>query len=158
MPASIRLAGEDDLAAVGRLWSRLDQFHRELGFDFPHPDDAEEKWIASFTRTLGRFSFLWLAEQDGEIQAFLLGRVKQSPPFLGSVQVGEISDLFVDERLRGSGVGAQLVRTAVGKFEELGVHSVEVQIQGGNQAGLDFWAKHGFELDLTQVRKYLKGD
>lgn len=158
MAASIRQAVEDDLIAVAKLWSRLDHFHRGLGFDFPHPDDTEEKWLASFARTLGRFSFLWLAEEDGEIQAFLLARVKQSPPFLGSVQVGEISDLYVDEGLRGTGTGAKLVQMAMEKFGELDVHSVEVQIQAGNQQGLDFWAKQGFDLDLTQVRKYLKSD
>lgn len=158
MAADIRIAGEDDLKAVARLWGRLDQFHRELGFDFPHPESAEEKWIASFARTLGRFSFLWVAEQNGDVGAFLLARVKQSPPFLGFVQVGEISDLFVGEELRGSGTGAQLVAAAMEKFAGLGVHSVEVQIQAGNQAGLDFWLKQGFDLDLTQVRKYLQGD
>ncbi len=118
-------------------------------------DGAAEKWTDSFLRTLGRFSFLWVAEQDDMLQAFLLARVKQSPAFLGAVQVGEISDLFVGEVLRGSGVASQLVDEATKKFRELGVHSVEVQIQTGNQAGLDFWIKQDFKLDLTLVRKVL---
>lgn len=153
--AAIRVGTEADLPAVAGLWQRLDEYHRGLGLAFPHADGAAEKWTDSFRRTLGRFSFLWLAEQQGKPQAFLLARVKQSPAFLGGVQVGEISDLFVDESLRGSGVASQLVNEAMQKFSELNVHSVEVQIQAGNQAGLDFWLKQEFKTDLTLVRKVL---
>jgi ribosomal protein S18 acetylase RimI-like enzyme len=85
----------------------------------------------------------------------LLARVKQSPAFLGGIQVGEVSDLYVDETLRGSGAGTQLVETAMRKFHELKVHSVEVQVQAGNDAGLAFWSKQGFQTDLTLVRKVL---
>lgn len=152
---TIRLADENDLASVGALWTRLDDYHRSLGLAFPHVEDAAEKWADSFRRTLGRFSFLWLAEVDGTPEGFLLARVKQSPAYFGGVQVGEISDLFVSEALRGSKVASQLVQEAMNKFQELKVHSVEVQIQAGNQAGLKFWLMQDFKLDLSRVRKVL---
>lgn len=152
----LREAGEGDLEAVAELWGRLNAFHHQLGMDFPEPEDAAEKWIAAFQRTLGRFSFLWVAEMEGKPAAFLLARVKQSPAFLGAVQVGEISDLYVDDDLRGTGVGADLVKIALQTFGDLGMHSVEVQIQAGNQSGLDFWYQQGFIDDLTQVRMRLK--
>jgi len=155
---TLREAGEADLPAVAELWHRLDAYHRGLGLAFPESQGAAEKWLASFKRTLGRFSFLWLAEVGGTAKAFLLARVKQSPPFLGSVQVGEISDLYVDEGLRGSGIGVRLVKIALKKFSELKVHSVEVQILARNDSGLDFWIKQGFERDLTLVRMRLKGN
>lgn len=151
----VREATTDDLPAVGRAWLQLQQFHRSLGMDFPVDETAVEKWLASFQRTLGRFSFLWVVGEPGHLAAFLLARVKQSPAFLGGVQVGEISDLYVDESLRGSGAGTKLVEAAMRKFRELKVHSVEVQVQAGNDAGLTFWAKQGFETDLTLVRKVL---
>ena len=152
-----RQAEMNDLPAVAKLWRALDTFHRDLGLAFPEVDDSEAQWLASFERTLGRFSFLWLAERDGEISAFLLARVKQSPGYLGGVQVGEISDLYVSDALRGQGVGEKLVTLAMENFAEADVHSVEVQIQAGNEGGLDFWRKLGFALDLTQVRKTLNG-
>lgn len=154
---SLRAATEQDLPVIASLWGELDRFHRELGLAFPEVEKVEEKWLASFTRTLGRFSFIWLAESDGQIAAFLLARLKQSPAFLGGVQVGEISDLYVDQSLRGEGAGAQLVALAMQKFDDLAVHSVEVQILAGNDQGLDFWRKQGFDSDLSQVRKLIKG-
>jgi len=152
---AIRAGTETDLPAVAAMWQRLDDYHRSLGLRFPHVEGAAEKWVDSFRRTLGRFSFLWVAERDATPQAFVLARVKQSPAFLGAVQVGEISNLFVDETLRGSGVARELVNEAMKKIRDLDVHSVEVQVQAGNQAGLDFWFKQDFKTDLTLVRKVL---
>lgn len=151
----VREATGDDLPAVGQAWFHLQQFHQSLGMDFPIEGASAQKWLDSFQRTLGRFSFLWVVGPSSRPGAFLLARVKQSPAFLGGVQVGEISDLYVDQSLRRSGAGTQLVETAMRKFQELKVHSVEVQVQAGNQAGLAFWAKQGFEIDLTLVRKVL---
>lgn len=152
----VRQAATEDLVAVAAAWNKLQEFHRSLGLAFPLHADASERWLASFQRTLSRFSFLWVVGLPGQADAFLLARVKQGPPFLGAVQVGEISDLYVDDSLRGSGAGTALVETALRKFEELGVHSVEVQVQAGNEAGLEFWVKQGFVRDLTLVRKVLK--
>jgi ribosomal protein S18 acetylase RimI-like enzyme len=152
---SIRSASEADLPEVAAAWRLLQNFHTSLGLAFLLDDDAQEKWLASFQKTLGRFSFLWVVHQNELLKAFLLARVKQSPSFLGGVQVGEISDLYVDDSLRSSGIGSRLVETAMQKFEELNVHSVEVQIQAGNEGGLSFWQKLGFKHDLTLVRKVL---
>jgi len=151
----VRPAVEGDLPYVAAAWRNLQNYHVNLGLPFPLQSDSHDKWLASFQRTLGRFSFLWVAEDKGQAKAFLLARVKQSPAFLGGVQVGEISDLYVDDDLRGSGVGTRLVSAAMDKFRVLKVHSVEVQIQAGNETGLDFWHKLGFKQDLTLVRKTL---
>ena len=153
-----RSAEEEDLASISKLWTQLNQFHHQLGMAFPEIEDATQKWQSSFERTLGRFSFLWLAEKDDEIAAFILARVKQSPAYLGSVQIGEISDLFVAEKFRGNEIGEKLVELAMQKFRELAMQSVEVQIQAGNDRGLDFWRHLGFDMDLSQVRKVLKDD
>lgn len=153
--AQIREAAPEDLPVVGKLWRKLQEYHLSLGLAFPLDESSTDKWISSFQRTLGRFSFLWLGSRDDQISAFLLARVKQSPAFLGGVQIGEISDLFVDDGLRGSGIGSLLTEIAINKFHELGVHSIEVQIQAGNDTGLAFWKKLGFQEDLTLMRKVL---
>lgn len=153
---TVRPAGEDDLSHLADLWSRLQQYHRELGLAFPGSSDAPQKWLDSFRRTLGRFSFAWIAEAEGSPKGFLLARVKQSPGFLGAVQVGEISDLYITDDARAAGIGSRLVEEAMQKFESLGMYSVEVQILSGNDEGIAFWLKRGFKPDLMLVRKMLK--
>ena len=131
----IRMAEERDMAAVRILWGQLDRFHHELGMAFPKIQEADKKWQSSFERTLGRFSFLWVAELNSEISAFLLARIKQSPAYLGGLQVGEISDLYVAEEFRGQQIAEQLVSEALQKLQGLDLHSLEVQIQAGNDLG-----------------------
>lgn len=148
----IREATAKDLPAVADLWEKLDIFHRNLGLAFPASEDDSRAWVESFERTLGRYSFLWLAEQSDDLLGFLMGRLKRVPAYLGGVIVGEISDLYVDESLRGHGLGAKLVDLAVNKFKSLDVQSIEVQILSGNEPGHKFWLKQGFKTELTQMR------
>lgn len=152
----IRPGGVADLPYVAALWQRLQAYHQQVGMQFPLPADAHQQWLASFERTLGRFSFLWVAEQDAQVLAFLLARLKRSPAYFGGQIVGEISDLYVDESLRSQGVAAHLVRLAMDQFEALQVHSVEVQVMAQNEGGRRFWLNQGFTLELVQVRKNME--
>jgi L-amino acid N-acyltransferase YncA len=152
---NVRAATSEDLPAVSALWRNLQEYHLSLGLAFPLETDASDKWISSFQRTLGRFSFLWVGHDRDQVSAFLLARIKQSPAYLGGFQIGEISDLFVADNLRGSGIGTRLAETAIIKLQEVGVHSIEVQIQAGNDGGLAFWQKLDFKTDLTMVRKVI---
>ena len=151
-----REASVEDLPRVAALWGELDAYHRQLGLAFPRVENPQEAWVKSIERSLGRFSFVWLAAQGDHLSAFLMARYKRLPEGLGAVFVGEISDLYVEERLRNQQVGARLVEKAMTKFRELNVHSVEVQILSGNTGALDFWHKRGFEDELTQVRLVLE--
>jgi len=149
---TIRMAESDDLPAVSNLWEKYTDYHRRLGLVFIGPLEASSAWVNSFERTLGRFSFLWVAVGDGNIQAFLLARLKRIPAYLGGVMVGEISDLYVDESFRHLGLGTQLVRTATNFLKSQGVHSIEVQILTDNDGALTFWRKFGFQDELIQLR------
>ncbi|MGA9398045.1 MAG: GNAT family N-acetyltransferase, partial [Anaerolineaceae bacterium] len=76
--------------------------------------------------------------------------------YLGGVMVGEISDLYIGEDLRGQGTGRQLVETAIERFNSLKVHSIEVQIMAQNSGGLAFWNTLGFQNDVILVRHVVK--
>jgi GNAT superfamily N-acetyltransferase len=148
----LREATRQDLPAVCRLWVHLDNFHHELGLPFPAVEDGGTAWAASFERTLGRFSFLWVAEQEGEVCAFLLARLKRLPATLGGMLVGEISDLYVEEGLRGQKVGARLAGLAIERLRRENAHSIEVQVIWQNEEALAFWQAQGFQPELAQLR------
>lgn len=151
----IRPALPADLPGVTRLWEQLDDYHRQVGLSFPQAVEAGKAWLASFERTLGRFSFLWVAQSGDQLEGFLLGRLKHTPAYLGGVTVGEISDLYVSENLRGQGVASRLVELALDQFRALHVHSVEVQVMQQNAGGRRFWENQGFQTELVQVRKIM---
>jgi ribosomal protein S18 acetylase RimI-like enzyme len=154
--AAVRVGTLDDLQTVGLLWRKLNDYHLSIGMHFRVDDTSVETWLDSFTRTLGRFSFLWVTDQEGEISAFLLGRLKKTPAYLGGVMVGEISDLYVSDKLRGQGIGKQLVSTAMQHFKNQSIHSVEVQIMTQNVSGLAFWNSLGFQNDVILVRQMVE--
>ena len=149
----LRPANKEDLLPVSALWQQLTAFHQQMGLAFEINDDSPLKWVESFERTLGRFSFLWVAEEDGRIGAFLLARIKRAPSYLGGALVGEISDLFVCDEFRGRKIATQLVDLALKEFTSQKVHSVEVQVMVENLDGLKFWQLQGFKKELTLVRR-----
>jgi ribosomal protein S18 acetylase RimI-like enzyme len=156
--AIIRPAILQDLPAVEALWTQYASYHRELGLAFPGSEQDSAAWRASFERTLGRFSFVWVAEQDSVICAFLLARLKKTPAFLGGVMVGEINDLYVTESLRGQKVGSQLAEAAIENFRQQQVHSIEVQVLQRNLGGLAFWKALSFSPELTQLRLFIHSE
>jgi len=157
MTMQLRLATPEDFPAVCNLWQRLTDFHRGVGLAFAIADEkqARSAWQASFERTLGRFSFLWVAETEQGVQGFLLARLKRAPAYLGGALVGEISDLWVEPELRHQGAASGLVQLAMQQFQTLQVHSVEVQVMAANAQGIAFWQAQGFTPELLQVRRLI---
>ncbi|NLG73122.1 MAG: hypothetical protein GX495_13920, partial [Chloroflexi bacterium] len=86
-----RFAAEEDLPRVAELYEQLDAYFRTLSYNFPRMDQVGQLWVDSFRRTLGRFSILAVAEQDGELVGFALSRIKRVAPYLGGMLVGELS-------------------------------------------------------------------
>jgi len=145
-----------DLPAAAALWRKLQEYHAGLGLAFPVTDEAQAGWLASFEKTLGRFSFLWVADLDGRVAGFLLARIKRAPAFLSGQMVGEISDLWVEPELRGQHAGERLVNLATQKLHDLNVHSIEVQIMAQNESGIAFWKSQGYDVEIVQVRRALR--
>lgn len=149
---AIRPGTRADLPSVGDLWAELDEFHRGLTLKLPRPADPARQWLASFEEALDQSVFLWVAELNGEIEGFLLARLKRLPAYLGDATVGEISHLYVDQEARGRRVAVRLAETAIEALKQHDIHSIEIQVMAGNHGGLAFWHKQGFHTELTQVR------
>jgi L-amino acid N-acyltransferase YncA len=147
-----RLADETDLPAVAEMYGELDAYFRSLSYRFPRVQNVGQVWVDSFRRTLGRFSALHVAEADGRLVGFSLGRVKRVAPYLGGVLVGELSDIWVEPQRRLNGVGQGLAQRTFDWLRQQGVHSIEVQILEGNTASAAFFRSLGFHPELSQYR------
>jgi ribosomal protein S18 acetylase RimI-like enzyme len=148
----IRQATVQDLPNVAILWFLLSIDHRQQGLAYSEVNAPE--WIASFERTLGKFSFLWVVEDNNPaipITGFVLARIKQAPRYYGSAAVGEISDLYVSEDYRGQGIGSALARVAIDQLKERDLEHIEVRVMASNPAA-EFWRRLGFADDFVQMR------
>lgn len=150
--AVIRQATADELPQVGQMYLRLDAHYRQFSYHFPPVANAGELWLESFRRTLGRFSVLLVAELDGKLAGFTLGRLKRTPPYLGGHLAGEISDVWVEPAARGHGLGEALNLAAIEWLRQNGAHTVEAQVLFGNEPIWYLYEKLGFAPELRQVR------
>ena len=150
----IRPAESGDLSRVLELWSALVATEQALGAPIRADQNAPQSWLASFERHLGRFSFLWVAEDDGKVLGFLLARLKTRPAYVGGELIGEICSIFVDPALRRRRSGQALLRAAVDALKASGASSIEVEAHEGNAAARQFWESQGFG---TSARTYRLG-
>ena len=147
-----RLGTEEDFPIVKEFYVKLDGVFRHFGLRMPEPEDVGQAWLDSFSRTLGRFSQLWVAELDGEVVAFLLVRVKRTPPYIGGVMVGELADEWIEPQARRMGIADKLCRFGIEWLREQKVHSVEIRILDGNKASWAMLKPMGFTPELRQYR------
>ena len=116
-------------------------------------EDGPEIWLQGVRKGLGRFGVIFLASMDGKNIGFAHGGLRLMSDFYGSHKVGYISHIFVNEVARKKGVGVDLVRKLEQWFAEKGVHSVELEVLIRNKAGMAFWEKLGYPVELFQCRK-----
>ena len=61
---------------------------------------------------------------------------------------GYLHHLAVARRLRGRGIGRQLVDACLAKLREAGISRCNIFIFANNAAGLKFWARAGWKLRM----------
>lgn len=153
---SYREATEADFPVIKRMYEQLNSFFYQVGYRLPHPDNVGDIWLDSFRRTLGRFSNVHVAEIeiDGakQVVGFMLCRLKRVPAYMGGVMVGELSDMWIDERARRMGIGDKLSRLAMEWMRQQGAHSIEIQVLKENEASWKLYERMGFKLEFRVGR------
>ncbi len=159
MPEAVRVrrAKTQDMSTLTRLWRELVGFHEALGGqDFRLAPGAEAGWKKYLRGHLGRPDKLCLvAEVGGEPVGFLVASVDERPGIFMEHEYGHISDVYVQEPLRGKGVGKALVAAGMAWFEEKRVGRVRLQTDARNTLGYEFWKKLGFQTTVFTMDKLI---
>jgi GNAT superfamily N-acetyltransferase len=98
-----------------------------------------------------------LALAGDRVTGFAHGQVRFLPDYLGGYPVGAVTHVFVEPGVRKLGIARQLVEVVEKWLIERQVRSIELQVIQGNPAS-SFWAKLGYEPELSQYRKHLVDD
>jgi ribosomal protein S18 acetylase RimI-like enzyme len=157
-----RLANETDFPIIKNFYNLLNQHFYSLGYRLPHPEDVGEVYLASFRRTLGKYSNAWVAEVNGQVVAYILCRIKRVPQYMGGVLVGELSDEWVEPEVRRLRIGDRLCRIALDWLRDQNVHSVEIQVLNSNEASWRMLSRMGFQQEFRVGRlvwdEYIEDD
>lgn len=108
-----------------------------------------ENFSVPWTET-GFFSFLirqdamfLVAEEDGQVLGYC--------GVLTVLDEGDITNVSVDKKYQGQGIGKALVRGLIDKTVEAGVTTLHLEVRKSNESAIALYEKMGFEK--TGIRK-----
>jgi phosphinothricin acetyltransferase len=134
-----RIARRDDLPRIVAIYNATIP-SRMVTADL-EPVSVESR-IPWFEQHATRERPLWVVEREGEVVAWLSFSSFYGRP--AYARTAEIS-LYIEERWRRRGLGAQLVESAVAHAPRIGVYRLLGFIFGHNAPSLALFARHGFE-------------
>ena len=92
----------------------------------------------------------WVAERDGSVAGFLIGRV--------AVGEFEILNMAVSRAYRGSGIGSKLLVFALEFSISVGSVRAYLEVRASNGPAISLYARHGFTECGRRTRYYREPD
>ena len=133
----VRLAASEDAEAIRRIYN-YEVEHTTHTFDLvPRSLDEQKAWLHERG---GAFAVL-VAELHGTVVGFSsLSEYRQRPAYRTSVE----SSVYVDESVRGRGVGRRLLEELVQLAQARGFHTMVARISGKHDASIQLHKAVGF--------------
>ena len=150
---TIRPARKSDEAVLGTFGAALMQQHHDAD---PHrfimTDNAEAGygWFLA-SRLSDPDNFVAVAERSNEVVGYVFAAV-------GGISWedlrgpgGFIHDIYVDERARGQGAGAELLKAALAWIQSRGMSQTVLFSKSGNLSAQRLFAKMGFRQTMIEM-------
>lgn len=148
---NLRPAHPRDTAALARL--KLATFRETFidGFAIPYPPDELSLFEeASYAPAVVAAELAdakratWVVEDSGRMVAYAQVGACKLPHSDVRDGAGELYQLYVQSRARGSGIGKQLLGVALEHLSRTRPGPVWLGVWSGNRKAQDFYARHGF--------------
>ncbi len=133
----VRLATVDHAEAIRRIYNHEVE-HTTHTFDLvPRTLEDQQAWLQDRSGALG----VLVAEIDGQVVGFSsLSEYRPRAAYRTSVE----SSVYVDETLRGRGVGRRLLHELIDLAKASGFHTMVARIAGGHEASIKLHEAVGF--------------
>ena len=139
----VRLATLDDAEEIRRIYNHEVE-HTTHTFDLrPRTLEDQRAWLQDREGALG----VLVAELDATVVGFAsLSEYRPRAAYRTSVE----SSVYVDETLRGRGVGRRLMRELVEVARTRGFHTMVARVAGGHSASIQLHEAVGFTVAGTE--------
>lgn len=104
------------------------------------------RWSDDSLRSAAQSGTSWVAEQEGRVVAFLLGRA--------ITDEFEILNLAVTQHVRRCGIATGLLETMIEWSKGDGIQRIYLEVRASNEAAKTLYARHGFGQCGTRARYY----
>jgi ribosomal protein S18 acetylase RimI-like enzyme len=135
---NVRRATRDDFDAIAELWKEFDHTIPPPTHEGPADHEKELAQIADLLASETAFLAL---DDDGTPVGFALAR-RRAPGF------GTLTDLFVRQLERRSGVGTELMREVLAAFREQGIEQVDLDVVAANTVARTLYQRWGLKDEV----------
>ncbi|ENL1297224.1 GNAT family N-acetyltransferase [Vibrio parahaemolyticus] len=142
----IRRAQASDIDSLLRLNYQIGMMHFENAPEaFVEPSSEAKEFLLSALDDPSRL-FL-VSEVSGEVAGFVTATVTQNEavPFLVKKPICRVGTIVVDENVRISGIGTQLMAKCTEWAKSQGAEQIRLEVMAFNNNAQNFYAKLGFE-------------
>jgi len=138
----VRHAAMEDLIPIMELWKGL--VRGEARYEERFEPDAENlRRYGGFVATLIEDDYCLVAEAGDKLVGYVVFG-PENHPMASTRRMATITDVYVDEGRRASGVGRELVDAALAQLRDEGFERVRLFCYIGNEAAVRFYGKLGF--------------
>lgn len=158
MTLAIRPYEDADRAAVVDLVHQLNLFEDGISGDRARDVKAAEACLDSDIARIARDGGGLLVAVDGtEVVGMLCFALEQPQPYLRAdiAKVGWVTELVIDERRRGQGIGTLLLEAAEQLARSLNVNRMMIGAIVGNQVARRAYERFGFRPAVLELSKDL---
>jgi ribosomal protein S18 acetylase RimI-like enzyme len=153
---TLRPARPEDASVLGRMGAALVRLHHTLDpqrFMAPGPG-TQAGYGGWLVREAQRAQALVLvAERDGQVVGYAYATVEGRDWNALLEAHAELHDVWVDEAVRGGGVGTQLAEEMVRQLTARGVPRVLLKTASGNAAAQRLFARLGWRPTMVEMTR-----
>ena len=139
---SVRRAGSDDLEAIAAMW-------REFDHEIPPPihqgPTNQEQELAEVAEIVAS-EIAFMAEDDGNPVGFALARRR-------TATLATLTDLYVRQDARRSGVGTELMREVLAAVSALGIEHLDLEVMASNAVARSLYGRWGFRDEVVVMAR-----
>jgi ribosomal protein S18 acetylase RimI-like enzyme len=149
--SKVELAGLERLDEVRGLWLELHHHHRAVVGPLPLVQDDELSWQRRRALYADRLqdgsAFLALAIRERAAVGYAFVCVEDGPDdtFPVGERYAELYSLSVAQRLRGRGIGTQLLDFVDRELERRAIHDLKVAVMTTNAGALRLYGRRGLQ-------------
>ncbi len=153
MNLKIRKATLNDIEAIVRLNEQLANYHRKIDKYYKPGSEIEKSFRKHLSEIIRKRNVkIMVAEIDDKVIGYFIGKIEKAKSFIASKKIGKISDAFMEEKYRKSGIGRMMFNELVQWFKKNKIKHIELSVDSRNETGIKAWQKFGFKEFMKKMR------
>lgn len=146
-----------DLETIQKLNQQLcikenKEFDQSISPDYPFSKSGEEYFKSKIESS---DALTILAKEGGVAVGYLIGGMAESEDYRTVKSIAELENMFVDESMRGKGIGGKLVSKFEDWCKERNVQIIRIVASSGNADAIKFYEGHGAKPVSLTLEKEL---